>query len=213
MSGGVPPGTGAGAGAGAGAGTGAGTGAAAGAGARAGAGAGAGAGAENHAGDGVRLEARPWLPADSPLVRVPRSWVGRALGTFSGRRPRFERVAGLSVLVLPQVFGPRRFRSGGVLAEAADLVVQPYVTATQSGISQIAFAFGKPVVATAVGGLPDIIDDGETGFLVPPEDSKAIAAAVERFFSESMAEPMRDAIMASRERFSWSSMARCLTSS
>lgn len=98
----------------------------------------------------------------------------------------------------------------GAYFEAADLVVQPYVTATQSGISQIAFAFGKPVVATAVGGLPDIIDDGETGFLVPPKDSKAIAAAIERFFAESMAELMRKAIVASQDRFSWSSMARCI---
>lgn len=99
----------------------------------------------------------------------------------------------------------------GAYFEAADLVVQPYVTATQSGISQIAFAFGKPVVATAVGGLPDIIDDGETGFLVPPEDSIAIATAIERFFDGDMAIPMRDAILSSRERFSWSSLARCLT--
>ena len=50
---------------------------------------------------------------------------------------------------------------------AASLVVQPYKTATQSGISQMAYHFGVPMVVTAVGGLPEIVPDGDAGYVVP----------------------------------------------
>ena len=64
----------------------------------------------------------------------------------------------------------------------ADLVVQPYKTATQSGISQMAYHFGVPMVVTAVGGLPEIVPDGEAGYVVDPEPA-AIAAAIQQFFA------------------------------
>ena len=98
------------------------------------------------------------------------------------------------------------------LIAAADLVVQPYVSATQSGISQIAFAFGKPVLATAVGGLPDVVENGETGFLVPPADARAVARAVVQFFAEEMSKPMMQRVEGVRGRFSWSAMAEAVMS-
>ncbi len=61
---------------------------------------------------------------------------------------------------------------------AADLAVLPYVSATQSGIIQIAYNYDLPVVTTNVGGLPEVVRDGETGFIVPPEDSAGLAAAI-----------------------------------
>jgi glycosyltransferase involved in cell wall biosynthesis len=93
---------------------------------------------------------------------------------------------------------------------AADLVVLPYQSATQSGIVQTAFAFGRPVVVTAVGGLPDVVRDGVTGYVVPPEDPPALAAAVERFFVEDAAQRMTDAIRAEAPRFTWSGCAAAL---
>jgi len=67
---------------------------------------------------------------------------------------------------------------------AADLVVLPYESATQSGIIPISYAFERPVVATRVGGLPEAVRDGETGFLVPPRDPAALAEAIIRFYAE-----------------------------
>jgi glycosyltransferase involved in cell wall biosynthesis len=64
------------------------------------------------------------------------------------------------------------------LFEAADVVVLPYVEATQSGVVPVAYAHSRPVVATATGGLPDIVDHGVTGLLVPPRDSESLAEAI-----------------------------------
>jgi glycosyltransferase involved in cell wall biosynthesis len=63
---------------------------------------------------------------------------------------------------------------------ASDLVVLPYWEASQSAVVPLAMACGRGVVATAVGGLPDLIRDGETGLLVPPRDPRALAAAIVR---------------------------------
>lgn len=65
---------------------------------------------------------------------------------------------------------------------AADVVVQPYVSATQSGVAQIAYQFDRPLVVTDVGGLAEIVPDGRAGLVVPPEDPAALAGAVVRFF-------------------------------
>ena len=67
-----------------------------------------------------------------------------------------------------------------VLFAAADGVVLPYRSATQSGVAQLAFAYGKPVVATAVGGLSAAVDHGRTGLLTEPDNAFALARAIER---------------------------------
>ncbi|MBD3180538.1 MAG: glycosyltransferase [Candidatus Latescibacteria bacterium] len=90
---------------------------------------------------------------------------------------------------------------------ASDLVVLPYISATQSGIAQIALAFDRPVVVTGVGGLPEVVSEGRTGFVVPPADSGEIASAVVRFFEEGWAERMAPHFEKEKERFSWGGMA------
>jgi starch synthase len=66
------------------------------------------------------------------------------------------------------------------LFRRASVVVLPYIEASQSFIISIAYRFGKPVVATTVGGLPEMVDDGRTGFLVAPRDIEGLADAVVR---------------------------------
>jgi len=70
---------------------------------------------------------------------------------------------------------------------ACDAVVLPYVGASQSGIVQLACEFGRPVIATTAGGLPDVVEDGATGYLVPPHDSRALASAIVRLLSADRA--------------------------
>ena len=73
---------------------------------------------------------------------------------------------------------------------AADLVVQPYVSATQSGVAQIATHFERPMVVTDVGGLAESIPHEEAGFVVPPESPSALAASIRRFFRDHWAETL-----------------------
>jgi glycosyltransferase involved in cell wall biosynthesis len=91
----------------------------------------------------------------------------------------------------------------GAYFAAADLVVLPYVDATQSGIVQMAFGFGVPVVTTTVGGLGEAVQDGRTGLLVSPRDHEALATAIIRYFQEGLGLGMRVNIRSEKERFSW----------
>lgn len=62
--------------------------------------------------------------------------------------------------------------------QRAAFVVLPYVDASQSGIIPIAYAFKKPVVVTDVGSIPEVVDNGKTGIIVPPKDSGLLAEAI-----------------------------------
>jgi len=64
------------------------------------------------------------------------------------------------------------------LMNLANVVVFPYHSATQSGSLQVAFSFGRPVVATSVGGLPEVVKDGKSGFLVPPRSPHDLAEKI-----------------------------------
>lgn len=64
----------------------------------------------------------------------------------------------------------------------SDVVVLPYITATQSAALQTAYGFNKPVISTSVGGLKDVIKEGTTGYIIKPKSSKDIAEKVEKFF-------------------------------
>jgi len=70
------------------------------------------------------------------------------------------------------------------LFRKASVVALPYIEATQSGVVPLAYTFGKPVVATTVGGLPEAVDDGRTGFCVPPRDESALARAIVRLLKD-----------------------------
>lgn len=89
---------------------------------------------------------------------------------------------------------------------ASDLVVLPYISATQSGIIQIAYGFGKPVIATTVGGLPEVVEEGVSGYLVPPENSEAIAESVIKFFKNDEKTDWNANIKKNAYRFSWETM-------
>ena len=94
-----------------------------------------------------------------------------------------------------------------LLFKAADVVVLPYRSATQSGVTHVAYALGVPVITTNVGGLAETVHPGETGLVVSPEDPAALADAVVSFFAEGMSERMRAPIAALRRAHSWETLA------
>lgn len=86
---------------------------------------------------------------------------------------------------------------------AADLVVQPYKHATQSGVTQVAYHFNKPMVVTNVGGLSELVPHGEVGYVVAPQP-EAIAKAIAQFYTSDTASLFADNIKRYKHRFSWS---------
>ena len=90
---------------------------------------------------------------------------------------------------------------------AADIVVQPYKSATQSGVTQIAYHFEKPMLVTDVGGLAEIVPDGRVGYVVRP-DEHAIADALVDFFSNNRQNEFTEGILAEKKQYAWSNMTR-----
>jgi len=86
---------------------------------------------------------------------------------------------------------------------ACELAVLPYHSATQSGIVQVAYQLDTPVVCTDVGGLGEVVPHERSGFVVPPEDGDALAAAVVRFFVEDWEERLRAGVRAEKRKYSW----------
>lgn len=95
---------------------------------------------------------------------------------------------------------------------ASDLVVQPYKHATQSGVSQVAYHFEKPMVVTNVGGLPEMVEHGKAGYVVEP-DPEAIADGIIDFFANDRAKPMKDALKEAKKRFSWDRLVESILES
>ncbi|MBK6620945.1 MAG: glycosyltransferase [Saprospirales bacterium] len=94
---------------------------------------------------------------------------------------------------------------------AADLLVQPYRSATQSGISQLAYHFEKPMIVTRVGGLPEIVDHGKTGYVVEVNPG-AVAEAILDFFVHKREKAFGEGVKAAKFRFSWAYMVQAIVS-
>lgn len=90
---------------------------------------------------------------------------------------------------------------------AADIVVQPYKSATQSGVTQIAYHFEKPMLVTNVGGLAEIVPDGRAGYVVEPE-VQPIADALVDFFRSNRQKQFREGLLQEKRQYSWSNMTR-----
>jgi glycosyltransferase involved in cell wall biosynthesis len=88
---------------------------------------------------------------------------------------------------------------------AADLVVQPYKSATQSGVTQIAYHFNKPMVLTDVGGLPELVPDGKAGYIVKP-DPQSLAGAIERFYLLNKEAEFSRFVEEEKKKYSWDNM-------
>jgi glycosyltransferase involved in cell wall biosynthesis len=122
------------------------------------------------------IRAEPLITAQMPDVRI----------VIAGRGEDFSRYRRL--MVHPERFTVyNEYVSDAKRAELfqrASVVALPYVDASQSAVIPIAYTFAKPVVATRVGGLPELVDHGRTGYLVPPRDEQALADALVRLLRD-----------------------------
>lgn len=94
---------------------------------------------------------------------------------------------------------------------AADIVVQPYKSATQSGVTQIAYHFEKPMLVTDVGGLSEIVPNGVVGYVTQPNPS-AIADALVDFYENARAESFEKNIAVEKKKYSWERMVKTILS-
>lgn len=92
----------------------------------------------------------------------------------------------------------------------ADVVVLPYRTATQSAMIQAAFGQGCPVITTGVGGLAEVVTNGRTGLVVPPENPPVLASAIDDFFNQGLGPLFRQHIKEENGRFSWEHLIQTL---
>lgn len=93
---------------------------------------------------------------------------------------------------------------------AADLIVQPYKTATQSGVTQVAFHFEKPMLVTNVGGLGEIVHDHQMGYACEPT-AESIAADVLDYYQNDRQQAFTAYLQKEKTKYAWSSMTRAYT--
>ncbi len=88
---------------------------------------------------------------------------------------------------------------------AADVTVQPYKDATQSGVTQVAYFYNKPMIVTNIGGLPELVANNQAGFVVN-KNSEEIAHAIDKFYVEKCANRMGDFVKQEKEKYGWDKM-------
>lgn len=93
---------------------------------------------------------------------------------------------------------------------AADIIVQPYRTATQSGVTQIAYHFNKPMLVTDVGGLKEIVPDGKVGYVVEPNEN-AVTEALIDFYQNNKAAVFTRGVREEKKKYSWKKMVNTVT--
>lgn len=92
---------------------------------------------------------------------------------------------------------------------AADLVVQPYRSATQSGITQLAYHFEKPMVVTNVGGLPELVPHHIAGYVCEPDENH-IADAIMDFYADGNMLKFNQGIMQEKKKYRWENLTRAV---
>jgi len=116
------------------------------------------------------IRAEPFITAEVPDVRIVIAGEGEDFGRYRRLMVHPER------FVVHNEFVSDDLRA--TLFQQASVVALPYIEASQSGVLPLAYMHMKPVIATTVGGLPEMIEEGRTGYLVPPRDERALATAV-----------------------------------
>ena len=144
--------------------------------------------------------------ADERLAEYPLKLI--VAGEFyDDKTPYVEKIQSLGlqdkVVVVDQFVSDDKVKD---YFNAADIVVQPYKSATQSGVTQVAYHFEKPMLVTNVGGLDEIVPNGKVGYAVSP-DPKSIADALVDFFANQREAEFVANIAVEKQKYSWSRMS------
>jgi glycosyltransferase involved in cell wall biosynthesis len=123
------------------------------------------------------LEAMPLINASFPEVKLIIAGKGEDLNQYFPPGCTAPNIEILNEFIPPEMVASIFHRS--------KIVVLPYIEASQSGVVSLAYGLGKLVVASAIGGLQEVIQAGEDGLLVPPGDATALATAVIHLLSDS----------------------------
>ena len=148
------------------------------------------------------IEAEPLITSQVPDARI----------VIAGRGESFEKYE--QMMVNKDKFIVHNYRIPDEMVASlfrqASVVALPYIEASQSGILAIACAFGKPVVASAVGGIPEMLDHGQMGYLVPPKDPHSLAEAIIKLLKDrNLREKMESkASEKATSELSWQAIAK-----
>jgi len=154
----------------------------------------------------VVLEAVARLPRGLPLVLL---LAGEPWGELADRLRRRVAMPDLAGRVVARLEWIPEAETGAWFA-AADAAVLPYRTATGSAVAAQALGWGLPLVASAVGGIAEVVEEGVSGLLVPPEDPEALASALARIVDGGLRSRLAEGARASSGRWNWGTYAEVL---
>ncbi|WFN35319.1 glycosyltransferase family 4 protein [Methanogenium sp. S4BF] len=116
------------------------------------------------------IKAEPFITKEVPDAKIIIAGVGEDFSKYEKMMVNRERFIIHNYLI--------PYAEGAALFQRSSVVVLPYKEASQSGVITTAYGFGKPVIVTDVGSIPEMVDEGKTGFIVPPRDPEALAGAI-----------------------------------
>lgn len=152
----------------------------------------------------VLLDAWALLKSEGKTAGRKLLVVGEVYGDDTKYRRQIERLGLADDVVMHNEFVP-----DGEVAEwfsVADMVALPYKSATQSGVTQVAYAFGVPMVVTNVGGLAEMVENDVVGVLAEVS-ARSVADAIARCYEGDNLERYRAGVVRNSERFSWNATA------
>ena len=125
------------------------------------------------------IRAEPLITREVPDARIVIAGTGEGFSRYA------EKIAGRDAF---EVYNYRiPYEEGARLFQQASVVALPYLEASQSGVIPTAYGFKRPVVVTDVGSLPEVVEHGKTGYIVPPRDPEALACALVSLLKDPMA--------------------------
>ncbi|MDA0986614.1 MAG: glycosyltransferase [Bacteroidetes bacterium] len=134
------------------------------------------------------------------------------LGEFyENPKPYFDKISELNLeknITIKAEYIPNS--NVGDYFSAADFIVLPYLDATQSGIAQISYYFNKPIIASNVGGLGEVVKNEFSGLLVSPNNPDELAEKIIYFYENNLSQKLTEGVLVEKKKYSWSKMVEAI---